>query len=70
MCIVARNKKELQEGYVVTNGTRTKCYSIQCHANTLVLAPFVMFYDAKLQLVKTRANQAQYHQIIYANIHY
>ena len=32
---------------------------------------FVMFNDAKPQLVKTqwRVNQAQYHQIIHANVH-
>ena len=38
MHIASRNAKELHAGYLVTNG---------------VLAPVVMFYDAKPRLVKT-----------------
>ena len=53
MCIAARNAKKLQAGYLVTNGTRTTCYSIHFDTNASVLAPFLTFYDAKPQLVKT-----------------
>ena len=53
MSIAARNTKEPQAGYLVTNSTRTTCYSIHFYTNTCVLVPFVMFYDAKPQLVKT-----------------
>ena len=37
----------------VTNGTRTMCYYIYFYTNMCVLAPFVMFHDAKPQPVKT-----------------
>ena len=72
MRIAARNAKEPQVGYLVANGTRTMRYSIYFYTNTRVLAPFVTFYDAKPKLVKTlvEGNQAQYHQIIHANVHY
>ena len=53
MHIADRNAKEFQAGYLVTNGTRTTRYSIHFYTNTLVLVPFVTFYDAKPQLVKT-----------------
>ena len=53
MHIAARNVKELQAGYLVTNVTRTTRYSIHFCTNTHVLAPVVTFYDAKSQLVKT-----------------
>ena len=33
MCIGARNAKEPQAGYLVTNGTRTKRYSIHFYTN-------------------------------------
>ena len=54
MYIASRNAKELQAGYLVTNGTRTMCYSIHFYTDVRVLAPIVTFYDAKLQLIKTR----------------
>ena len=39
--------------YLATNGTRTTCYSVHFYTNVGVLAPYMTFYDAKLQLVKT-----------------
>ena len=54
MYIASRNAKELQVGYLVTNGTRTMCYSIDFYRDVCVLAPIVTFYDAKSQLIKTR----------------
>ena len=53
MRIAARNPKELQAGYLVTSGTRTMLYSMHFYTNAHVLAPFVTFYDAKPQLIKT-----------------
>ena len=53
MCVTARNAKELQVGYLATNGTRTMCYSIHFYINVGVLVPYMTFYDAKPQLVKT-----------------
>ena len=53
MHIAARNTKELQTGYLVANGTRTTRYSIHFYTNMRVLVPFVTFYDAKPQLIKT-----------------
>ena len=53
MCVTARNAKELQAGYLATNGTRTMRYSIHFYINVGVLVPYRMFYDAKPQLVKT-----------------
>ena len=53
MRIAARNAKEPQAGYLVANGTRTTHYSIHFYTDVRVLAPFVTFYDAKPQLVKT-----------------
>ena len=53
MRIVAKNVKELQAGYLLTNGRRTTRYSIHFYTSARVLVPFVMFYDAKPQLVKT-----------------
>ena len=45
--------KELQAGYLATNDTRTTRYSTHFYTNAGILAPYMMFYDAKLQLVKT-----------------
>ena len=53
MRISARNTKELQAGYLVTNSIRTTHYSIHLYTNFCVLASFVTFYDAKPQLIKT-----------------
>ena len=39
--IAARNTKEPQAGYLVTDGTRTTCYSIHFYTNARVLRPFV-----------------------------
>ena len=51
--IDARNVKELQVGYLATNGTRTTYYSMYLYTNAGVLVPCITFYDAKPQLVKT-----------------
>ena len=53
MHIAAWNAKELQTGYFVTNGTKTTHYSIHFYTNVHVIVPFVTFYDAKSQLIKT-----------------
>ena len=53
MCIAVRNAKEPQAGYLVASGTRTMRYSTHFYTNAHVLAPFVTFYNAKLQLIKT-----------------
>ena len=48
------------------------CATPYTSIQTCVLVSFMMFYDAKPQLVKTpvEVNQAQYHQITHANVHY
>ena len=53
MRIAARNTKELRVGYLATNGTRTMRNSIHFYTNVGDLAPYMTFYDAKQQLVKT-----------------
>ena len=45
--IASRNVKELQVGYLKTNGTRTTRYPIHFYTNTCVLVPFMTFYDTK-----------------------
>ena len=69
--IPAGNEKEFQAGYLAINGTRTMRYSIHFYTNAGVLVPYMMFHDAKPQIVKTAVkglDQAQYHQITHANV--
>ena len=47
--IDARNVRELQVGYLATNGTRTTYYSMYLYTNAGVLVPYITFYDAKPQ---------------------
>ena len=53
MHIAARNTKELQVSYLVTNGTRTMCcIPHHFYTNVHVLASFITFYDGKPQPIK------------------